>query len=83
MIKTTIVISLISLICSSSFARRGKGKSKQLRIAACEGKVVGSECSFEGRRGEVTGSCVEGRRDTSVIICHDPDRRGRMNKERD
>ena len=81
MIKTTIIISLLSLMCTSSFARRGK--SKQLRIAACEGKVVGSECSFEGRRGEVTGSCIEGRRDTSVIICHDPERRGRMNKERD
>jgi len=67
-----ITISVLGLLCTSAYARGGK--FKEVKIAACEAKEVGSSCSFEGKRGQVEGICTEGRRDSSVILCHDPNR---------
>jgi len=73
MIKATIAISLLGLLQVSAFASRGN--HKQVMIEACAGKQVGASCIFEGKRGQVEGSCVERRRDADVLICKDPNRK--------
>lgn len=55
--KSTVIISIIGLISFSTFARRGK--FKQVKVSACEGKQVGNSCTFEGR-------------DPGVIMGHGP-----------
>jgi len=75
-----ITISVLGLLCTSAYARGGK--FKEVKIAACEAKEVGSSCSFEGKRGQVEGICTEGRRDSSVILCHDPNRKNKRKRNR-
>jgi len=57
-------------------------KFKQVRIAACDSKEVDASCSFEGKRGQVDGVCVEGRKDASVILCDDPNRKKKRRENR-
>ena len=80
MTRATIVTLLFSLLSTSAFAARGEGK--QVKITACEGKAVSESCSFEGRRGQVNGTCVEGRKDTSVILCQGPKKENKRRKNR-
>jgi len=77
--KVIMIVAVVSLGSSLSFARGG-GKGHELRKAACESKSAGEVCSFEGRKGTVEGLCSEGRRDASVLVCKDPNKKGKREK---
>ncbi|MCO4753077.1 MAG: hypothetical protein KC478_01275 [Bacteriovoracaceae bacterium] len=71
--KRIFAILSIGLLFSLN-AMADRAARKQVAIDACESKELSATCSFEGRRGSVEGTCVEDRRDASVLICKDPNR---------
>ncbi|MFT6633247.1 MAG: hypothetical protein ACJAS4_003217 [Bacteriovoracaceae bacterium] len=73
MMKNLILcVAVMSLFSVQVFARGGGGKGKELRKAACEGKAQNDTCSFEGRKGSVTGVCAEGKRNPEILMCKGP-----------
>jgi hypothetical protein len=80
MMKSTITVILLSLLYTSAYASREE--QKKIHIAACEGKQIGTSCSFEGRKGSVEGSCVEGKRNANVILCKDPNRKKKRRRNK-
>lgn len=73
--KFSFVLLVGALVVSNVYAGRG-GKRYEVRKAACSGKSAGEVCSFQGRRGEKTGTCKASRRNPSEMVCKG-DRKGR------
>lgn len=54
--------------------REGRRGPPPAAFEACVAKVEGDFCSFEGRRGEMEGSCIILPRDEESLVCAPADR---------
>lgn len=45
---------------------------------ACSSEVEGAQCTFEGHRGQIVGSCFTPRHDEGALVCK-PDRKNDEN----
>lgn len=61
--------SLTSVANAEPGEREGRRGPPQKAFEACEALVEGDACSFEGRRGEMEGSCIVFPRDQESLIC--------------
>lgn len=61
--KFTTTLLLATTLVSSAYAMKEEGDKKRRppreAIVACESKDEGASCSFSGKRGDVSGTCVK------------------------
>lgn len=80
--KLVLFISVMSFFSIGAFARGG-GQGRELQKAACSAKSVGDSCSFEGKKGSVSGTCSESRKSADVLICKNKEAKERRNKRKE
>jgi hypothetical protein len=76
--KLTLVLMATAMVISVAHAR-GK-RNYGARKAACNGKSNGDICTFQGRRGEKSGTCKESRKNPADLVCK-KDRKGKKVKK--
>lgn len=75
-LKTMLVTLSLIIVSGTALADGdGEGKQKQRRgappeaIEACRDLNEGDACQFDGRRGEVSGTCFVPPKDDAVLAC--------------
>lgn len=64
---TVILLAGLAVLSLPAIACAGRHGPPPEALEACSSSVTGQACSFEGRRGEVTGTC-ETRREELVCV---------------
>ncbi|WP_372654907.1 Spy/CpxP family protein refolding chaperone [Halobacteriovorax sp.] len=66
--KSLLSLTVITLLFTYNTHAK-KGEMFEVRKAACAEKSVGDACTFQGKKGEKSGTCKEGKRDKEVLFC--------------
>ncbi|ATH06420.1 hypothetical protein BIY24_00215 [Halobacteriovorax marinus] len=66
--KSILGLTLTALLISTP-ALAKKPMNIEERQMACKDKSAGDSCTLQGKKGEKSGTCKEGRRDKSKLIC--------------
>ncbi|GEM_PF-1981471 len=66
--KPLFSLTMITLLFTYN-AHAKKEFNFEARKASCQSKSSGDVCSFEGKKGKREGTCKEGRKDKSVLLC--------------
>ena len=75
-----LFIGLLSLSSVSLAQDRGKRSPPPASTEACSTLAEGDSCEFEGRRGNVSGTCSVPPSDDSVLACRPNNRPARGNR---
>jgi hypothetical protein len=78
-----VLVACVSAATVSAECDQQVGKKRgppPQAIEACVDSEEGAACSFAGRRGDVTGSCIVPPRDEEMLICA-PERGPHQNRD--
>ena len=76
---------LVLALAGSCYANAGESKRRgppPQAFEACADLAEGAACGFDGRRGEVTGTCFVPPRGEDTLVCAPEDAPGRGGGER-